>query len=262
MLPQWNPSRLDDRLPWVVGIVGGRRQGKSTLTHHLIKRSKRFKLLISFMGTTSCSPEMRSLMETRFDQRFIFNSWNEPLMARLLKQQERLKLQGIDRQVCILVDDIVMSSRQEDNLAHLCLRGRHFNISVICAAVSYTTLPKRSRRSLDCLFLFSCPMSSDMEILTREYCSKVRLARYCLNNLPEWTSLVLETLQKKQQLFHYRVELGIASQNAESPSSSPAETSASPETSQHNHMASHLDETSETECGISNPENHELSETE
>ena len=63
------------------------RQGKSTLIHHLLERmSKKFDLVVSFMGTSACSPEMRTLMETKFDPRFVFAEWNEPLMKKLLQQ--------------------------------------------------------------------------------------------------------------------------------------------------------------------------------
>ena len=224
MLPSWDPARLESKIPFVAAAVGGRRQGKSTLIHHLLQRmSRKFDLVVSFMGTSACSPEMRRLMETKFDPRFVFGEWNEPLMRKLLQQQEDLKLKGIQRQVCVLVDDIVLSGKDEDSLAHLCLRGRHFNISVLACAVSYTTLPKRSRRSLDVLFLFSCPMAGDCEILTKEYSSRSKMARYCLQNLPDWTSLVLETLEKRQRLYHYRVLLE-SDQSVELPSSSQDET--------------------------------------
>ena len=230
MLPSWDPARLEHKIPFVAAAVGGRRQGKSTLIHHLLQRmSRRFDLVISFMGTSACSPEMRNLMETRFDPRFIFAEWNEPLMQALLKQQEKLKLEGIQRHVCVLVDDIVLSGKDEDSLAHLCLRGRHFNISVLACAVSYTTLPKRSRRSLDVLFLFSCPMAGDCEILTKEYSTRSKMARYCLQNLPDWTSLVLETLEKRQRLYHFRVPLE-SGQTEESPASSQDEKLDAPET--------------------------------
>ena len=129
-------------------------------------------------------------------------------MERLLVQQERLKSEGIERHVAILVDDIILTGRHEDNLSHLCLRGRHFNISVFCCGVSYTTLPKRCRRSLDVLFLFSCPMAGDCEILCREYAQQSRMAKFMLTQLPEWTCLVMETLQRSQRLYHYRVENG------------------------------------------------------
>ena len=86
-------------------------------------------------------------MEENWDPRFQFSEWRQPLMDALLLQQEELKGRGIERQIMILVDDIILSSKDEDALSHLCLRGRHFNISVLACAVSYTTLPKRCRRS-------------------------------------------------------------------------------------------------------------------
>ena len=166
MLPTWDPTRLEAKVPYVAAAVGGRRMGKSTLITHLLNRArKKFDLVISFIGTSACSPEMKTLMDTVWDARFQFSAWNQPLIDALLKQQERLKSEGHQRQVCILVDDIILSGRDEESLSHLCLRGRHFNVSVLACAVSYTTLPKRCRRSLDTLFLFSCPMAGDCQIL-------------------------------------------------------------------------------------------------
>ena len=208
MLPNWDPDRLARKIPFVAAALGGRRMGKSTLVHHLLQRmSSRFDLVISFQGTAACSPEMRTLMEKHYDPRFVFSAWNQPLMDRLQEQQERLKLEGTNRQVVVLVDDIVLTSKDEDAMAHLCLRGRHFNISVLAASVSYTCLPKRCRRSLDCLFLYSCPMSGDCQILCQEYAARSRMARYCLQNLQEYECLVMETLERKQRLYNYRVPL-------------------------------------------------------
>ena len=212
--------------------------GKSTLVTHLLKQSKKFELVISFTGTTACSPEMAHLMETRWDPRMQFSEWRQPLVDCLLKQQENLKKQGIERQVAILVDDIVLSSKDEDALSHLCLRGRHFNISVLACAVSYTTLPKRCRRALDVLFLFSCPMAGDCQILCSEYAQKSQMARYLLTQLPEWTCLVMETLERRQRLFHYRVKHR-DDQIEASPSCAPDGTLASRDLSEENLEASH-----------------------
>lgn len=240
MLPTWNPNRLVNQIPFVAAAVGGRRQGKSTLQLHLLElMSKRFDLVVSFMGTSACSPGMRKLLETSFDPRFVFAEWNQPLMDALMAQQERLKLAGQPRQVCILVDDIILSGRDEDSLSHLCLRGRHFNISVLACAVSYTTLPKRCRRSLDVLFLYSCPMAGDIKTLTHEYASQASLARYCLQNLEEYTCLVMETLQRRQKLYFYRVELGSGHQTRELSSPDQSETVVSAETPEPNQTLDH-----------------------
>lgn len=215
---------------------------------------KQFDLVISFMGASACSPEMRALLESDFDPRFVFSEWNQTMMNALLRQQEKLKLEGIQRQVLILVDDIILSGKDEDSLSHMCLRGRHFNISVFACAVSYTTLPKRSRRSLDVLFMFSCPMAGDCQILCTEYANQARMARYCLQNLPEWTSLVMETLERKQRLYHYKVELHTESQTQESQVCAQDETEASRDSLLHSQISSHPDKNDVPSHGIADPE--------
>jgi len=90
------------------------------------------------------------------------------------------------------------------------LKGRRpvgFRISIMMCAVSYTSLPKRARRSLDTLLVFSCPMKGDEQVLTWEYCHNASMARMALSNLKEYECLVLETLQKKQSLFSWRADL-------------------------------------------------------
>ena len=154
-------------------------------------------------------------------------------------------MQGVERQVAILVDDIVLSSKDENALSHLCLRGRHFNISVLACAVSYTTLPKRCRRALDVLFLFSCPMAGDCQILCAEYANRSRMARYLLTQLPPWTCLVMETLERRQKLYHYRVEHR-GSQNAGLPSSDRDGTEDVGERFEGNRAACHSHNSNET----------------
>jgi hypothetical protein len=231
--------------------------GKSTLVTHLLRQSRKFDLVISFTGSTACSPEMRELMESRWDPRFQFSEWKQGLVTRLLEQQERLKKEGIERQVVILVDDIVLSSKDEDALAHLCLRGRHFNVSVLACAVSYTTLPKRCRRALDALFLFSCPMAGDCQILCSEYAQRSRMARYLLNQLPEFTCLVMETLERRQRLYHYRVPSD--NQTQALPSSVPTETPVSNDSASENHDDTRPAQSSALLSDIPSPETHELS---
>lgn len=245
MLPTWDVSRLESRIPFVAAAVGGRRMGKSTLVTHLLETmSSKFDLVISFTGTSACSPEMKHLMETRWDPRFQFAEWRQGLVGALLLQQEALKERGISRQICVLVDDIILSSKDEDALSHLCLRGRHFNISVLACSVSYTTLPKRCRRALDVLFLFSCPMSGDCKILCAEYANQARMARYLLQQLPEFTCLVMETLTQRQRLYHYRVDR-TCSQSVELPSAAQDQTEVSHAISEENRAVSHQSETSE-----------------
>ena len=181
--------------------------GKSSAVSSLLEIMKnKFDLIIAFIGSASCNPVLKEQMFQNWDDRFFFSQWEQGLIESLLKQQESLKLNGITRNVLILMDDVVLCSDADEQLAHMAMRGRHFNISLAMCSVSYTSLPKRARRSLDCLLVFSLPMQSDMQILTWEYTQKARMARFALAHLKDYECLVLETLQKRQMLFVWRAD--------------------------------------------------------
>ena len=115
---------------------------------------------------------------------------------------------GIKREVLIILDDVILTSDADEQLAHMAMRGRHFRISLMMCAVSYTSLPKRARRSLDVLMVFSMPMQGDFKVLTYEYCQgSCSMARFALNHLLDHECLVLETLMKKQTLFIWKSTL-------------------------------------------------------
>ena len=143
----------------------------------------------------------------RWDERMFFPKWNQPLVDRLLEQQTDLRKKGVERQVLILMDDVVLTGRDTDQLAHIALRGRHFNVSVMMAAVSYTSICKRARRCLDFLLVYSCPMSGDRKILSWEYASNSHTADFALSHLEENQCVVFETSRKKQKLFNWRAQL-------------------------------------------------------
>jgi len=185
--------------------------------------------VLCFIGSAACNPVFHGLLAKYYDPRFFFSEWNESLVDRLLQQQEVLKSEGVERQVLILVDDIIMTSAAADQLAHMGMRGRHFNVSCVTCSVSYTTLPKRFRRSLDVLMVFSCPMSGDMQILTYEFARLANTARFFLSNMEEHSCLVMETLTKNQQLFSWKanlITLESLRESEESSESSGSETGA------------------------------------
>ena len=141
----------------------------------------------------------------KWDPRFFFDNWNQPLVDKLLAQQQDLLKQGKERNVLILMDDVILTSKAEDQLSHMAMRGRHFRISVFMAAVSYTSISKRARRSLDYLLCFSCPMTGDRKVLSWEYASNSRTADFGLKNLRENECVVFET---GQQVSHtWKAEL-------------------------------------------------------
>ena len=205
MLPSWDPDSLRKVVPFVIGCVGARRTGKSTaISHLLFQMYDQFDLVICFIGSAACNPTIEAMMHKYWDPRFFFAEWNQPLINKLLEQQEALKRAGKRRNICILVDDVILTSSAEDQLSHMGMRGRHFSVSLILAAVSYTNLPKRVRRSLDVLLCFSCGMQGDRKILMWEYASNAQMAGFALNNLGEHECLVLQTNQRQQRLKVWR----------------------------------------------------------
>ena len=147
------------------------------------------------------------LRHPKWDERMFFPKWNQPLIDRLLEQQQELKRKGLTREVLILMDDVVLTGKDEDQLAHMCLRGRHFNVSVMCCAVSYTNVCKRARRALDFLLVYSCPMQGDRKILSWEYASNSGTADFALSRLDENQCVVFETSRKQQKLYNWRAQL-------------------------------------------------------
>ena len=192
VLPIWDPERLRPRLPFNVALCGGRKQGKSCGVAHLLDLLKdEFQLV---WWDPACNPVLEHLLKENWDPRFFFSEWDDELIGRLLKQQEELLGSGQQREVLIILDDVILSSKADDQLAHMAMRGRHFRISLMMCAVSYTTLPKRTRRSLDVLLVYSLPMQGDFKVLTYEYCQgSSSMARFALNQLREHECLVLET---------------------------------------------------------------------
>ena len=166
---------------------------------------RKFDLVIAFIGSAAANPVLYQLMVENWDPRFFFSKWDTKLLDCLLKQQEDAGPQR--RSILILVDDVILTGPAEEQLSHMALRGRHFGISLMMCAVSYTTLPKKARRGLDVLLVFSLPMQGDLKILTWEYASHNNMAEHALRNMDDHCCLVLETLERKQQLFVWKADL-------------------------------------------------------
>ena len=199
--------------------------GKSTAMSHLIlKKHSQFDLIIAFVGNKYCQPCLGVMMEKQFDDRFFFETWNVNLINRLLKQQTELLEKNEPRNVLIVMDDCVLNNEASEQLAHLAMRGRHFKISLMTASVSYTAINKRVRRSLDYLFVFSCPMMGDMKVLSFEYTQNMNTALFGLKNLQEHTCMVFETCKKQQQLLNWKAKYITAEQIRNAPSLAHAES--------------------------------------
>ena len=196
----------------------------------LSRQCNDFDLVICMVGSAACNPQLEGLLAQHWDTRFFFSEWDYDMMEKLLRQQEELLAAGLNREVLLILDDVILGSKAEDQIAHMAMRGRHFRISLAMCAVSYTTLPKRARRSLDTLLVFSCPMKGDMQVLTYEYCQNHGMARFAMNSLQEYECLVLETLEKKQSLFIWKANVVQTHETLASQDPSESKTPDEPET--------------------------------
>ena len=192
---------------------------------HLLKLFKNeFDLVISFCGSYSCSPDLARIFEQSLDPRFMFDGFTVEFLQKLRQQQEDLKAQGTPRNVLLLFDDCDMTSEQHTELGFFATRARHFNVSMFFCSVSYTSIPKSYRRSLDFLLLFSVPMSSDKKLLLQEYSRNPSFANWCINQLEPFQCLVLES-GFKQELFTYRAPTpgSRSPKEAQSPTDAPSD---------------------------------------
>ena len=110
-MQRWNPDQLSEFKPFVVLMIGNRRQGKSYLCNHLCRTlttRNEFDLVISFMGSQHCNPELHLFLDEAGFGAFQFHKWDSVLMERLEAQQLELMETGRERNVLILVDDITL----------------------------------------------------------------------------------------------------------------------------------------------------------
>ena len=127
-------------------------------------------------------------------------------MQRLEQQQLDLMAEGRKRHVLILVDDITMDYTDREQLAHLCIRGRHFYVSVMMLSVSYSNFHKSCRRSADIICLFSLGCQTDKELMTKEFAHQQHRCEFYMRQIceKEYTCAVLNLNEKKQTVYWYQ----------------------------------------------------------
>ena len=220
-MEQFDINRLRTYKPFVQLMVGNRRQGKSYLNNYLCQQlASDFDLIISFMGSQHCNPELHAFLESVGYEDFQFNQWDNDLMARLEQQQIEIMRQGRVRSVLILVDDITLDFTEKEKLAHLCIRGRHFHVSVSMLSVSYSSFHKSCRRSCDFIYLFSLGCCTDRELMMNEFAHRRHTCEFYMQQIvvKPYTCAVLDLNEKEQKIYWFRA-----------PSSGPAIERSAPE---------------------------------
>ena len=172
----------------------------------MTRKSREFDLVISFMGSAHCNPELHSFLDSEGFGCFQFNKWDQGLMDRLEQQQIELMREGRVRNVLILVDDITLDHNQKEQLAHLCVRGRHFHVSVIMLSVSYSNFHKSCRRSSDIICLFSMGCQSDRELMMKEFAHKQHQCEFFMRQIVarDHTACIINLNEKQQKIYWYR----------------------------------------------------------
>ena len=206
-LPRWD----GDLKPLMEGnacnllICGQRKVGKSYLTSRLLTKLAEQGLADLVILACGGGGPYSQPMSKYYDPRFCFREWPQELFDVLWRQQGDLIKEGRKRSVVIIIDDINMNSSAKDAIITCALRGRHRNISLIQLCISWTLAPKVYRRSVDAIFLFNLPLSSDKECLSREYSSfqSWENTYFLIENLEEHHCLVLVTLGGRVKMYDY-----------------------------------------------------------
>lgn len=158
------------------------------------------------MGSQHCNPELHVFLEQAGYGAFQFHKWDSELMDRLEAQQLALMAMDRVRHVLILVDDITLDHVEREKLAHLCVRGRHFHVSVMMLSVSYSTFHKSCRRSSDFVCLFNMGCQTDRELMMKEFAHKQHQCEFFMSQIVarEHTAAVLNLNEKQQNVYWYR----------------------------------------------------------
>ena len=177
------------------------------MVNHLCRALRdQFDLIISFMGSKHCNPELGGYLEGQGFGDFLFHKWDNEFMDRLEEQQMGSGTQAPS------VDSggrYHHDFADREKLAHLCCRGRHFYVSVAMLSVSYSSFHKSCRRSADFIFLFSMGCQSDRELMASEFAHKKASCMFYIDQITakEHTCAVLNLNQKVQKVFWYKAPL-------------------------------------------------------
>ena len=106
MFEKFDAETIKGKLPVVLAAVGARRSGKSVALMNLVWRTfNHFDLVVAFVGSAACCPTLEAMMKAhpKWDERFFFDEWNQPLVDKLLEQQQDLESLRIHKHTAYLI---------------------------------------------------------------------------------------------------------------------------------------------------------------
>lgn len=166
-LKKFDPSTI--KLGSVVGIVGGRGSGKSLLVRDLMYTFRKLPLVVVMSGTE----EGNGFYGKFVPGIFVYSEFRKDVLENLLQQQRKIKEQKRNRNVLVVLDDLLYDSKtimKESIMRFLFMNGRHMGITIIVVAQFANDLgPPALRSQLDYVVAFREPSIANRERLYKMF---------------------------------------------------------------------------------------------
>ena len=165
----------DTRNAFCGAIVGRRKSGKTTLLFDMLRCvwRKRFAFIVFISPTLHLQENFWKYIDTtgliiipRIDQVFL---------QKLKAYQSERKMAGVAEEILIVIDDIGMQSRTEDESSHqdeitqLAFAGRHPRMSCVFLAQRFTQISPNYRSQMDFLIFFGSTNKREISAVHAEF---------------------------------------------------------------------------------------------
>lgn len=160
--------------PFMFGLVGPSRSGKSVLCRSLLKEvyAKAFDYIFLFSQSydvNSDYDEFEKIQGTNsFDQEEIREIMND--QREIVKQAKRDNEMNVVPSVLIILDDVIDDPKfcRSSCLSTLAIRGRHTNISVMILAQKLSGIPRTVRLNMSHMCVFRSLSGNEVEFILNE----------------------------------------------------------------------------------------------
>jgi hypothetical protein len=194
-------------------VVGRRGTGKTTLITDILYHKRNLPAGLVVSGTEEGNNYYKSFVPNSF----IYNSYDEEVVKRLIERQKNLKRLKAKHSDCfLLLDDCLFNSKflKSETMRFLFMNGRHFNLMLILAAQYLMDIPAAIRANCDYVFAFQDPIVTNRKRLYDHFYGIFRsfpqfeaVYKACT---ADFECLVLDNTQKSSNpedcVFWYRAE--------------------------------------------------------
>ena len=146
-----------------IAVFSKRNSGKSflirSLLHQLARGGLKFQYGLAFSATEDSNHFYAGTPRTQpgfIPELFVYSSYDDDAVQRLIARQRTLKKKGIDPGHCFLILDDVLFDKsiwKRESLRFIALNGRHLGITMCLTVQSASELPSVYRSNLDLCFI-------------------------------------------------------------------------------------------------------------